>query len=93
VRVSSESGEQELDMHSAWEFLKNGSSIFSVFIALFAVAISALSLGYVLYDRRSKVVLRARKGGECLVAVARRSHLRNWFKSQEFDMEGQSLKG
>ncbi len=49
-------------MHSAWEFLKNGSSIFSVFIALLAVAISAMSLGYVLYDRRSKVVLRARKG-------------------------------
>lgn|GEM_PF-6819887 len=49
-------------MHPAWEFLKNSSSIFSVFIALVAVAISAVSLGYVLYDRRSKVVLRARKG-------------------------------
>lgn len=62
MEVCFESDEQELNMHSAWEFLKNGSSIFSVFIALLAVAISVVSLGYVLYDRRSKVVLRARKG-------------------------------
>jgi hypothetical protein len=49
-------------MHPAWEFLKNGSSVFSLVIAFLALAISALSLGYVLYDRRSKLVVRARKG-------------------------------
>lgn len=49
-------------MHAFWEFLKAGASAVSAVIALLALILSIASFAYVSYDRRSKLVVQARKG-------------------------------
>ena len=49
-------------MHTFWEFLKTSASAVSTVIALVALVISIASFAYVSYDRRIKLVIRARKG-------------------------------
>jgi hypothetical protein len=49
-------------MHAFWAFLKSGGSAVSAIVALLAFIFSIASFGYVSYDRRVKLVVRARKG-------------------------------
>jgi hypothetical protein len=49
-------------MHAFWEFLKAGAPAKSAIIALLALIFSIAAFAYVSYDRRMKLVVRARKG-------------------------------
>jgi hypothetical protein len=49
-------------MHAFWEFLKAGAPAVSVIIAPLAFVFSIASFAYIYYDRRIKLVVRARKG-------------------------------
>jgi hypothetical protein len=49
-------------MHVIWEFVRAGASAFSAIVALLALFVSIVSFAYVMHDRRTKLVVRARKG-------------------------------